>query len=221
MSTLVSVPQWDPIAIFSINQKPDGNFTCVGVKNNTTDSCGYHIKGGGAAKINQLIDDISSSPPQTAAQSLRVLADLSLCHNHGSQAGRMVKEWNAAIRSLSFLNRPVSDGSNAYTPSSSPSPQPNTTPQSTPGNNLSAWASATLIRPQENEMRKPAPFTSNGTVGDEIVSLKKEIENLAARIAFLEAGSDGSGQHASRRKASNRSPVRSGLRSALLGRGSN
>ena len=217
-SSLISVPQWDPIATLGIDLKPDGHFTCSGVKNGTTDSCGYHIRGQRASNINHLIDDISISSPQSATQSLRALADLTLCPNHGIQARGKVTEWSATINRLSPPTQSGSNISGAHTPSPSPSPRPEVTPQSTPGSNISAWAYSSLIRPQQSENRSLNPHTSDGAVVEKVNLMQKEIELLTARIASLEAGHEETAKDASQRKASNRSPVRSGLRSALLGR---
>ncbi|KAF2179627.1 hypothetical protein K469DRAFT_798274 [Zopfia rhizophila CBS 207.26] len=218
VSSPISVPQWDPIATLGIDQKPDGHFTCSGVKNGTTDSCGYHLRGERASKINHLIDNISISSPQSATQSLRALAGLTLCPNHGIQARGKVTEWSATINCLSPPTQSGSNISSAHTPSPSPSPQPEVTPQSTPGSNISTWTYTSLIRPQQSENRNPNAHTSDGTVVEEVSLLRKEIELLTARIVSLEAGHKETAKDASQWKVSNRSSVRSGLRSAFLGR---
>ncbi|KAF2803744.1 uncharacterized protein BDZ99DRAFT_161587 [Mytilinidion resinicola] len=212
ISSLMLVPHWDPIATLSIDLKPDGHFTCSGVKNGTTDSCGYHLRGEKASKVNHLIDDISISSPQSATQSLRALADLTLCPNHGIQARGKVTEWSATINRLSPPTQSGSNISSAHTPSPSPSLQTEVTPQSTPGSNSS------LTRPQQSENRSPNPHTSDATMVEEVSLLRKEIELLTARIASLEAGHEETAKDTSQRKVSNRSLVRSGLRSAFLGR---
>ncbi|KAF1957159.1 hypothetical protein CC80DRAFT_55432 [Byssothecium circinans] len=216
ISSLISVPQWDPIATLGIDLKPDGHFTCSGVKNGTTDSCGYHLRGERASQINHLIDDISISSPQSATQSLRALAGLTLCPNHGIQARGKVIEWSAAINRLSPSTQSRSNISGAHTPSPSPSPRPEATPQSTPSSSISAWTNSSLIPPQ-SENRSPNPNTSDGAVVEQVHFLRKEVELLTARIASLEVGHGKTVKNISQRKGSNQSPVRLGLRSALLG----
>ena len=99
-STPTSVPQWDPIETLNINRRPDGNFTCSGVKNGTTKPCSYPISRETTSRISDLLDDISVLPPQSTIQSLRNLADVTLCHHHETQAEGKVTEWTAAINRL-------------------------------------------------------------------------------------------------------------------------
>lgn len=95
-----TVPQWDPLEILGINEKPDGNFTCSGVKNGTTDACGYNLRGPTALAISNLLDEMSILPHQDAHQFLRDLAEASLCQHHKRQARGKVAAWAAVINRL-------------------------------------------------------------------------------------------------------------------------
>jgi hypothetical protein len=221
LSTPVSViPQWNPTQILNINQKPDGNFTCSGVKNNTTIPCGYHLRGETAAKVSDLLDDISMLPPQTAIQSLRSLADASLCQYHKLQARGKVTEWTATINGLPPSTIAGPSITRQFTPS--PSHRPTLAPQPPPsqprGSSVSSWSFASRNRSQRGDNGSPSQQTTDGTTEDEIRQLKEDIMVLTARLASLETGSRDSANATSSRQVSRQPSTRTGLRSALFGR---
>jgi hypothetical protein len=222
-STLISVPQWDPTESLNINQKPDGNFTCSGMKNDLTSPCGWNLRGETASKISSLLDDISMLSPQIAVHSLKALADISLCHNHKRQARGKVVEWIATINNLS---PPTQTGPSITTRHNlSPPHRPTLTPQSTPsqprGSSISSWSSGSRNRLQHVENSSPNPGTIESAVDDEIRQLRDDITRLTARLASLETNGKDYSNVASPRQVSRQPSARMGIRSALFGRNSN
>lgn len=63
------------------------------------------------------------------------------------------------------------------------------------------------------------PNNNNGSIKSEIYFLRKEIELLTARLASVETDLGGMVANVFRRKEPERSLVRSGIRSVILGRG--
>jgi hypothetical protein len=214
LSTLVAVPQWDPIQVLGINQKLDGNFTCSGVKNNTEIRCGYNLRGETALGISNKIDDISLLPPRTATHHLRALADISLCQYHKIQARSKALEWAAAVERLSYPPAPTSIITSQRTP---PPPQrPAITPQSTPSQSSGSSSSQHFSEPSN---RQPSRDASNSKLRNVDIENKKrqildDIANLTAQLAMLEAGS-GDEDVAASRRATRQSSSRTGLRTAL------
>lgn len=223
LSTPISFPQWDPIEILSINQKPDGNFTCSGVKNNTTTRCGFHLRGETALKISDLLDEISILPPQTAVQSLKALADNSLCLHHKLQARGKVMEWTTTINRLSPSTQagPNIPGRHTPSPPHRPSPTPQSTPSQSQGSNVSSWSVGPRNRPQPGDISSPIPGTIGSTVEDKKRQLREDIARLTAELDSLEVGGGEPSNSASSRQVSRRSSSRTGLRAALFGRTSN
>jgi hypothetical protein len=223
LSTLISVPQWDPTESLNINQKPDGNFTCSGMKNDATSPCGWNLRGETASKISNLLDDISILPPQTAIQSLKALADISLCHNHKRQARGKVIEWTATINGLPPSTQTGPSITSRHTPS--PPHRTTLTPQYVPsqprGSTVSSWSFSSRNRSQHSENNSLTPETTDGAVDDEIRQLREDITRLTARLASLETSGRESSNAASPRQVSRQPSARMGIRSALFGRNSN
>jgi hypothetical protein len=193
-STLIPVPQWDPIKILSIEQKKDGHFTCSGVKKNSTTRCGWHLNSQATSDINDLVEQISMRPPQSAIQSFKLLADASLCHNHKAQEMVVVRAWTSAIDHLPPTQVVSSMAwTQASTPSSTPSSQAMLTPTSTSSPSSSQYESNTFhkdirphIRAQQRDDGTPTSKSSDGASKDEVRLLRDEIAALTARIAALE-----------------------------------
>lgn len=221
LSTLTSVPQWDPIEALNIG-KSDGNFTCSGI-NKTKNPCGIHLSGKKASQISKLLYDISMLPPQSAIQSLRNLADVTLCQHHGTQAGDKVTEWTAAINRPPPSTQAGPNIAGAHTPSPPhrPALAPRSTPSLPPGSNVSSWSLGSRIRSQRSDNRSPTPQTSNGTVEEDVRLLREEIMLLTARIDSLETGREETVDTASPRRVSGPSSARLGLRLGLFGRNNN
>jgi hypothetical protein len=179
-STLVPVGQWDPIQVLDINQKPDGNFTCSGVKNNTDIRCGYNLRGETAARISNMIDDVASLPPRTAVPYLRALADVSLCQYHKIQARNKAIEWTAAVERLSRSIAPPPITTSQLIP---PPPQrPTMTPLSTPSR--SSESSSSQLSPESRNRYPSVPPTAD--VERKKRQLRSEIEALTKELAMLE-----------------------------------
>ncbi|KAF2798738.1 hypothetical protein K505DRAFT_321640 [Melanomma pulvis-pyrius CBS 109.77] len=218
LSTLISVPQWDPIEILSINQKPDGNFTCSGVKNGTATRCGFHLRGETALKISDLLDEISMLPPQIAVQSLKPLADNSLCLHHKLQARGKVIEWIAAINRLppSTQAGPNIQGQHTSSPPHRPPPSPLSISSQSQGSNVSSRSVSSRYRSQPGS--SPIPEIIGSTVEDKKRRLREDIERLTAELDSLEMGGGEVSNSASSRQVARQSSSRTGLRATLFGR---
>jgi hypothetical protein len=64
-------------------------------------------------------------------------------------------------------------------------------------------------------------YDNNKTIDESVHSLRKDIELLAERLASLEANLGGTAASISRPMNSDHTPLRSGLRSAIWGKGRN
>lgn len=174
------------------------------MRNGTIKPCSCHFSHETTSRISDLLDDISVLPPQSATQSLRNLADVTLCHHHEAQAEGKVTEWTAAINRLPPSTQAGPNIAGAHTPS--PPHRPALTPQSTP---------------QRSDNRSPTPQTSNGTVEEDLRLLRDEIMLLTARIASLEVGRGETVNAASSRQVSSPLSARLGLRLSFFGRNNN
>jgi hypothetical protein len=198
-----SAPKWDPVVVLHIKKQPDGHFICVGVKNRTTDACGYRIKGSDAAETSELLDEMSVVSPQSTTKSLRDLARLSLCRHHQLQARDKVKQWESAINLLSSSIETRMCITNTHIPV--PSPPTVDSPSTFDRGDTARFSDR--LQPQQSSGKSLIPQTRDELALKEIAFLRKQLDDLTLRMADLETNIGRSVEPAHRRDLSNNVPV--------------
>lgn len=149
-------------------------------------------------------------------KQLRALANLTLCHNHGIQARFKATEWKASLDHLPSTSQLATNQSGTNVPNSTHHSPPEATLQPIPSSAGSTAIYNTLFRPYPSEEIMTRPNDNNRSIKSEIYFLRKEIELLTARLAYVETDLGGTVANVSRCKEPNRSPVHSGIRSVIL-----
>jgi hypothetical protein len=180
--------QWNPMDTLNLTLKPDGRFTCSGVKNNSNDPCGWHLSKETVPNIGNLLDYMSNLPPQDAIPSLDSLTAITLCHNHESQKRFKVAQWTRAIHRIS-LTQAGPNIVELY--GSSPPQRPATTSQSTsslpPYSNGLSEPPYSHVQLNGRKESSSAVQSSHIPFQEQIHDLQEEVKLQTARILILEA----------------------------------
>ncbi|KAF2647165.1 hypothetical protein K491DRAFT_699810 [Lophiostoma macrostomum CBS 122681] len=189
-STFLSLEpsQWNPAEILNLNPKPNGLFSCSGVKRGPQTPCRWDLDEETASTIGNLLDNMSKLPPQDAIQSLHYLAAITLCKHHQLQQRAKVTEWTGTIRHILLLK---TESNILELDGSSPPQRLATTPQSIsslpPYSNISFEPVCSDIRFRGSKESILAVQSSYVPLQKQIVDLQEEFRLQTERILILEA----------------------------------
>lgn len=184
--TVLPLHQWNPIEILNINLKPDGSINCSGIRKDSK-PCGWGLDKDVVANISNFLDSIAGQPPQSATPILKSLADITLCHNHKTQAWSKATEWGEAVKHLSS---PRAGLDIVELHGSLPPYRPTLTPQSIPSLPIDGDASLgslrSRIQSQRGQNSSSTLQTSHSTIEEQVCMLQEEVKHLSTRIVVLE-----------------------------------